>query len=186
MRAAHQDLGQQAQHVGCDDASSQEGRMARGRRRKCKCCRKLFRPDPRNLRHQRYCSKPSCRAARKAASQARWLAQPENHDYFRGPVHLAAAGPGERVIPAIGVSPRAPALRLKTSQQRKLLVPLAKLPFSCVPATRSLNGTTRCSDWLNCPSRGTRNKTTSSARPIVCYALARHSGHVPGTGRSAP
>jgi hypothetical protein len=63
--------------------------MARGRRRKCKCCRKLFRPDPRNLRHQRYCSKPSCRAARKAASQARWLAQPENHDYFRGPVHLA-------------------------------------------------------------------------------------------------
>jgi hypothetical protein len=24
--------------------------MARGRRRKCKCCRKLFRPDPRNLR----------------------------------------------------------------------------------------------------------------------------------------
>ena len=49
----------------------------------------LFRPDPRNLRHQRYCSEPSCRAARKAASQARWLAQPENHDYFRGPVHLA-------------------------------------------------------------------------------------------------
>ena len=63
--------------------------MARGRRRKCKCCRKLFHPDPRNLRHQRYCSEPSCRAARKAASQARWLAQPENHDYFRGAVHLA-------------------------------------------------------------------------------------------------
>src|SRR5262245_29162523 len=63
--------------------------MAQGRRRKCKCCRKLFRPDPRNLRHQCYCSEPSCRAASKAASQARWLAQPENHDYFRGPVHLA-------------------------------------------------------------------------------------------------
>jgi len=63
--------------------------MARGRRRKCKCCRKLFHPDPCNLRHQRYCSKPSCRAARKAASQARWLAKPENQDYFRGPVHLA-------------------------------------------------------------------------------------------------
>jgi hypothetical protein len=63
--------------------------MARRCRRKCKCCRKFFLPDPRNLRHQRYCSQPSCRAARKAASQARWLAQPENHDYFRGPVHLA-------------------------------------------------------------------------------------------------
>src|SRR5262245_59951229 len=50
---------------------------------------KVFRPDPRNLRHQRYCSEPACRAASKAASQARWLARPENHDYFRGAVHLA-------------------------------------------------------------------------------------------------
>jgi len=63
--------------------------MARGRRRKCKCCRKLFHRDPRNLRHQLYCTEPTCRAARKAASQARWLARPENHDYFRGAVHLA-------------------------------------------------------------------------------------------------
>jgi hypothetical protein len=63
--------------------------MARGHRRKCKCCRRLFRPDPRNLRHQRYCSELFCREARKAASQARWLARPENQDYFRGPVHLA-------------------------------------------------------------------------------------------------
>jgi hypothetical protein len=64
-------------------------RMARGDRRKCKCCLKLFRPDPRNRRHQRYCSTPDCRRASKSASQARWLAQQENHDYFRGPVHLA-------------------------------------------------------------------------------------------------
>ena len=63
--------------------------MARGDRRKCKCCLKLFRPDPRNRRHQRYCSTPACRRASKAASQERWLAKPENHDYFRGPVHVA-------------------------------------------------------------------------------------------------
>jgi hypothetical protein len=63
--------------------------MARGRRRKCKSCRRLFLPDPRNLRHQRYCSQPPCRAASKAASQARWLGKPENRDYFQGPVHLA-------------------------------------------------------------------------------------------------
>ena len=30
-----------------------------------------------------------CRAASKAASQARWVAKPENQDYFQGPVHLA-------------------------------------------------------------------------------------------------
>jgi hypothetical protein len=63
--------------------------MARGRRRKCKCCRRLFVPDPRNLRHQCYCSQPLCRAASKAASQARWLARPQNQDYFRGPGHVA-------------------------------------------------------------------------------------------------
>jgi hypothetical protein len=63
--------------------------MARGDRRKCKCCLKLFRPDPRNRWRQRYCSAPRCRAVSKSASQARWLAKPENQDYFQGPVHLA-------------------------------------------------------------------------------------------------
>ena len=62
--------------------------MPRGRRRKCKCCLKLFRPDPCNRRHQRYCS-PRCRRASKAASQARWLRKPENQDYFRDPWHAA-------------------------------------------------------------------------------------------------
>jgi hypothetical protein len=62
--------------------------MARGERRKCKCCLKLFRPDPRNRRHQRYCSASACRAASKTASQARWLAAPENRDYWRGPMHV--------------------------------------------------------------------------------------------------
>jgi hypothetical protein len=63
--------------------------MAHGNRRKCKCCLKLFRPDPRNRHHQSYCSVPACKAASKAASQARWLAKPENQDYFRGPVNSA-------------------------------------------------------------------------------------------------
>jgi hypothetical protein len=63
--------------------------MAGGERRKCKCCLRLFRPDPRNRRHQRYCAATACRAASKAASQARWLAAPENQGYFRGPVNVA-------------------------------------------------------------------------------------------------
>jgi hypothetical protein len=58
--------------------------MAGRGQRKCKSCRRLFRPDSRNRRHQRYCSEELCRAASKAASQARWLSQPENQDYFRG------------------------------------------------------------------------------------------------------
>jgi hypothetical protein len=63
--------------------------MPRGRRRKCKCCRRLFRPDPCNRRHQRYCSAPRCRRASKAASQARWLSKPENQGYFRDAWHVA-------------------------------------------------------------------------------------------------
>jgi hypothetical protein len=63
--------------------------MGRGDRRKCKCCLKLFHPDPRNRRHQCYCSARACRAASKTASQARWLAKPENQSYFRGAVNVA-------------------------------------------------------------------------------------------------
>lgn len=63
--------------------------MARKQRRKCKCCLRFFRPDPRNRHHQRYCAAPACRAASKSASQARWLSAPENRDYFRGPLNVA-------------------------------------------------------------------------------------------------
>jgi hypothetical protein len=63
--------------------------MTGAERRKCKCCHELFRPDPRNRHHQRYCAAPSCRTASKAVSQARWLAAPENRVYFRGPVNVA-------------------------------------------------------------------------------------------------
>lgn len=62
--------------------------MIKQRRRKCRNCGELFRPDPRNLRHQRFCSKSSCRGASKAESQRRWLAKPDNRDYFRGPENV--------------------------------------------------------------------------------------------------
>jgi len=74
--------------------------MKRARRRKCLCCGELFRPDARNLRHQRYCGTAACRKASKAASQRRWLAKSENRDYFHGAINVArvqawrAAHPG--------------------------------------------------------------------------------------------
>jgi hypothetical protein len=55
------------------------------KRRKCRNCRELFIADARNATRQRYCSKPSCRRASKAASQKRWLQKEENRDYFHGP-----------------------------------------------------------------------------------------------------
>jgi hypothetical protein len=52
---------------------------------KCLCCKEFYHPDHRNLRHQRYCSKPGCRKASKAQSQRCWQQRPENQNYFRGP-----------------------------------------------------------------------------------------------------
>jgi hypothetical protein len=62
--------------------------MKQRRRRKCLHCGELFRPDPRNLRHQRYCSELACRRAGKAASQRRWLSKAANRDYFHGPENV--------------------------------------------------------------------------------------------------
>ena len=58
--------------------------MSSAASRKCLCCNEMFHPDARNRRHQQYCAKDACRKASKAARQARWLAKPENRDYFRG------------------------------------------------------------------------------------------------------
>jgi hypothetical protein len=55
------------------------------RKRKCKNCKLFFPPDSRNAWHHKYCSKPECRKASKAASQQRWLNKEENRDHFRGP-----------------------------------------------------------------------------------------------------
>ena len=74
--------------------------MAKAGQRKCMSCGEFFLPDHRSGKRQRYCGAAACRRASKAASQAAWLAQPANHNYFSGPVHVArvqawrAAHPG--------------------------------------------------------------------------------------------
>ena len=62
--------------------------MRRRRKRKCLHCQVLFHPDPRNVRHQKYCSETECRKASKTASQRRWLSKEANKDYFRGPENV--------------------------------------------------------------------------------------------------
>ncbi len=63
--------------------------MGRERRWTCLNCAESFTPDPRNARHQRDCSHPPCQAASERASQAKWLAKPENCNYHLGPAALA-------------------------------------------------------------------------------------------------
>ena len=63
--------------------------MAQSGQRKCLCCGLFFDSDHRNRERQRYCKASACRHASKAASQAAWLAQPDNAGYFRGPENVA-------------------------------------------------------------------------------------------------
>ena len=62
--------------------------MAQSGQRKCLCCGLFFDSDHRNLTRQRYCSATACQHASKVASQAAWLARPQNREYFRDPVHV--------------------------------------------------------------------------------------------------
>ena len=73
--------------------------MKRKRCRKCNHCKALFRADPRNRRHQKYCSEDACRHASKQARQSRWRKKPENRDYFRGPENVARVQEWRRRTP---------------------------------------------------------------------------------------
>jgi hypothetical protein len=80
---------------------------------KCLHCNEEYRRDLRNGGRQRYCAKPDCQRASKAASQRQWLGQPENRDYFRGPENCERvrlwrfANPGcrrgKRAVPKSGL-----------------------------------------------------------------------------------
>ena len=94
--------------------------MHQRRRRKCRHCGDWFRPDPRKVRQQRYCSKAGCRKASKGASQRRWLSKRENQDYFRGPMHVARVQAWRHTHPGYwrrGGAKRSPALQEDSLRQ---------------------------------------------------------------------
>jgi hypothetical protein len=66
-------------------------------KRKCKNCHTFFLPDPRNAGKQKYCFEAECRRTSKAASQRKWLAKPENRDYFRGPLNVVTDRPNRAI-----------------------------------------------------------------------------------------
>lgn len=61
--------------------------MTRRRRRKCRHCGQLYKPDPRNRWHQNYCSAPACQQASKRASYWRWAHSALGRRYARRPEH---------------------------------------------------------------------------------------------------
>ncbi len=153
--------------------------MAHGDRRKCMCCKKLFRPDPRNRRHQSYCSAPTCKAASKTASQARWLAKPENQDYFRGPVNAARVKAWRSRHPGYWREDRRSGSAL---QENSMAQPADLRSKPAKPRTRRYKMFTQpLSDWLN-----PHISSTSSAPPAGCYAWGRTFSAHPPRGRPRP
>ena len=65
--------------------------MAKAGQRKCMSCGEFFNSDHRNRNSQLFCSAAGCRRASKAASQARWVSDPDNVGYFKDPTHVARA-----------------------------------------------------------------------------------------------
>ena len=166
--------------------------MAHGNRRKCKCCLKLFRPDPRNRRHQSYCSAPACKAASKAASQARWLAKPENQDYFRGPVNTARvkawrarhpgywrkrrrAGPALQEVPT--VQPVDPAPESGDFARSPLQDVISAQPAVLIGLIAHIVGTPLQDDIVRATGRLLR-----LGQDILSSSAARAAMHPPDTG----
>jgi hypothetical protein len=167
------------------------------RRRKCLHCREFFQPDRRNLWHQRYCSKPSCRQASKAASQRPGLAKPQNRDYFRGPAHVERVRAWRAAHP--GYWHRSGRQSCPALQQDSLAQVAETQKESTTLADRALRGlrcATPCSTWAYCqfdgqcatrgyaacgiassmPSRRLCRVERAVACPAACCnAIARHS-----------
>jgi hypothetical protein len=82
-----------------EDGSLSEGSMANKVQSKCLGCGDIFTADVRNRGRQKYCPKRACRAAGKAARQRRWLAKPENRNYFREADNAARVREWQRAHP---------------------------------------------------------------------------------------
>ncbi len=80
--------------------------MKRIKKKKCRHCRQLFVPDPRNHGRQDYCRKQACRKASKSASQKKWLGKPENKDYFKGPENVERVQAWRKKNPGYWKRPR--------------------------------------------------------------------------------
>jgi hypothetical protein len=124
--------------------------MAQSGQRKCLCCGDFFDLDHRNRGRQRYCSSADCRRTSKAASQAAWLAQPPNINYFRDPVHVARVQAWRAAHPGYsrGKRHRPPALQdsLITQVTEKIEECPIRSEIAAAPSPTALQ------DLLNAPS----------------------------------
>ncbi len=113
--------------------------MSSSAARKCLCCNEKFPSDARKRRHQRYCAKNTCRKASKAGRQARWLAKPDNQNYFRGDANservrqwrLANPGYSRRKTASLPVALQ-DVSKSQSVENEHVVMPCASLPLQDV------------------------------------------------------
>lgn len=97
------------------------------RRRRCACCKTLFRPDPRVGSRQRTCGAPACQRQRHAASCRRWRRRNRavTRTHYQDYVHPARARAAPRPI-----SPRQVAVFLRgvRPEMRDAILAQGQLP----------------------------------------------------------
>lgn len=127
--------------------------MATVGHRKCLCCNDFFDPDRRSTNRQRYCAKTVCRIASKAASQAAWLAKPQNIDYFRDPVHVARVQAWRANHPGYSAGKRAKAGKPVALQDDLIVQVIDSIEDICVRAEITQTaGSAALQDLLNAPT----------------------------------
>ena len=114
----------------------------RYRKRKCRCCRKWFMPDPRNAWRQKFCSARACRKASHNFSHRKWLRK--HPDAYCGIENVTRTrnwradhrGYWRRSTPIINVIVR---LRVRLARKKHLIYATAAVPllgvlqdFACV------------------------------------------------------
>lgn len=102
----------------------------------CTClhCGAAFTPDPRNVGRQKYCAARDCKAASKRASQAKWLAAPENQDYHSGPEAVARVKAWRQAHPGYSKAPLQDVLPGQMSEATRLAEPAARPNAAPSPA----------------------------------------------------
>ena len=89
--------------------------MAQSGQRKCLSCGQFFDVNGRSGERHRYCCAAPCRRASKSASQASWLAQSQNTQYFCDPVHVVRVRAWRACHPGYGKGRQRTACALQDS-----------------------------------------------------------------------
>lgn len=141
--------------------------MGRAKQRRCLSCAEIFTPDARNARHQHYCTALPCKAASKRASQAKWLAKPENQDYYRGPQAVARVQAWRKAHPGYSRRKAAVARTVQSIPSNDPRAESVAEPLVCGPGSA-------LSVQISCNAQAHPLQDLLDAQPIVLVGLIAH------------